>query len=283
MSKRNWTESQRWAISARNGSLLVSAAAGSGKTAVLVQRVIERLTDPERPCDADRLLIVTFTNAAAAEMKERISAAIGELLQADPANAQLQRQQILLNRAHISTIHSFCNELVRENFYKLDISPDFRISDSAEMTLLRQEAMDEVMEELYAKEDGSFQGLSDAFSFGRDDRRLMETVETLYDFIRSHPFPERWLDEKEAMYRADLPAGETQWGKIILDYAQSAVDYMAALTQNSLSVMEDDEKISAAYREAFLEDLSSLEEAAGQNRIQGLEPHRCRGSGFWLR
>lgn len=99
MSKRNWTESQRWAISARNGSLLVSAAAGSGKTAVLVQRVIERLTDPERPCDADRLLIVTFTNAAAAEMKERISAAIGELLQADPANAQLQRQQILLNRA----------------------------------------------------------------------------------------------------------------------------------------------------------------------------------------
>ena len=116
MSKRNWTESQRWAISARNGSLLVSAAAGSGKTAVLVQRVIERLTDPERPCDADRLLIVTFTNAAAAEMKERISAAIGELLQADPANAQLQRQQILLNRAHISTIHSFCNELVRENF-----------------------------------------------------------------------------------------------------------------------------------------------------------------------
>ena len=123
-------------------------------------------------------------------MKERISAAIGELLQADPANAQLQRQQILLNRAHISTIHSFCNELVRENFYKLDISPDFRISDSAEMTLLRQEAMDEVMEELYAKEDGSFQGLSDAFSFGRDDRRLMETVETLYDFIRSHPL---WL------------------------------------------------------------------------------------------
>lgn len=140
---------------------------GQRENGGFVQRVIERLTDPERPCDADRLLIVTFTNAAAAEMKERISAAIGELLQADPANAQLQRQQILLNRAHISTIHSFCNELVRENFYKLDISPDFRISDSAEMTLLRQEAMDEVMEELYAKEDGSFQGLSDAFSFGR--------------------------------------------------------------------------------------------------------------------
>lgn len=260
MSKRNWTESQRWAISARNGSLLVSAAAGSGKTAVLVQRVIERLTDPQKPCDADRLLIVTFTNAAAAEMKERISAAIGELLQADPANAQLQRQQILLNRAHISTIHSFCNELVRENFYKLDISPDFRISDSAEMTLLRQEAMDEIMEELYAKEDENFQSLSDAFSFGRDDRRLMETVETLYDFIRSHPFPERWLDEKEAMYREDLPVGETQWGKTVLDYAQSAVDYMMVLTQNSLSTMEEEEKISEAYQGAFLEDLSSLEE-----------------------
>lgn len=260
MSKRNWTESQRWAISARNGSLLVSAAAGSGKTAVLVQRVIERLTDPYKPCDADRLLIVTFTNAAAAEMKERISAAIGALLQEDPANAQLQRQQILLNRAHISTIHSFCNELVRENFYKLDISPDFRISDSAEMTLLRQEAMDAVMEELYAKEGGNFAMLSDAFSFGWNDRRLMETIETLYDFIRSHPFPERWLDEKEAMYWEDLPVGETLWGSTILDYAQSAVDYMVTLTQNSLSVMEEDEKISAAYQEAFLQDLSSLQE-----------------------
>ncbi|MFR3203417.1 MAG: UvrD-helicase domain-containing protein [[Clostridium] leptum] len=215
MSKRNWTESQRWAISARNGSLLVSAAAGSGKTAVLVQRVIERLTDPERPCDADRLLIVTFTNAAAAEMKERISAAIGELLQADPANAQLQRQQILLNRAHISTIHSFCNELVRENFYKLDISPDFRISDSAEMTLLRQEAMDEVMEELYAKEDGSFQGLSDAFSFGRDDRRLMETVETLYDLSGLILFRNGgWTKRKPCtgrIFRQARPSGEKSY------------------------------------------------------------------------
>ena len=132
---RNWTPGQRDAIEARGGTLLVSAAAGSGKTAVLVQRVIERLTDERHPTDADRLLVVTFTKAAAAEMRDRIAAQIALLLEEDPYNVRLQRQQILLARAQISTIHSFCSELVRENFYKLGVSPDFRILDDAEMTL----------------------------------------------------------------------------------------------------------------------------------------------------
>ena len=120
---REWTQEQKNAIDARDGTLLVSAAAGSGKTAVLVQRVIERLTDPVHPSDADRLLVVTFTKAAAAEMKDRIAARISELLVQDPTNRNLQRQQLLLGRAQISSIHSFCNELIKENFYKLNLSP----------------------------------------------------------------------------------------------------------------------------------------------------------------
>ncbi len=265
---RVWTKAQQDAISAREGALLVSAAAGSGKTAVLVQRVIERLTDPVRPCDADRLLVVTFTNAAAAEMRQRIEAAIERMLEEDPGNARLQRQQILLPQAHISTIHSFCSELIREHFYELGISPDFRISDSNEMDLLREEAMQQVMEQLYEQGDDAFTRLSDCFSNGRDDSRLFSIVNTLYDFVRSHPFPERWLQEKAAMYRPEGDAASTAWGQTVMQYAVSAVDYCVSLTDNALHLMEQDATLSAAYRSAFSADLTGLLEMK-QAALQG--------------
>lgn len=255
---RIWTKAQQDAISAREGTLLVSAAAGSGKTAVLVQRVIERLTDPVHPCDADRLLVVTFTNAAAAEMRQRIATAIERMLEKDPGNARLQRQQILLPQAHISTIHSFCSELIREHFYQLGISPDFRISDSNEMDLLREEAMQQVMEQLYEQGDEAFTRLSDCFSNGRDDSRLFSIINTLYDFVRSHPFPERWLQEKAAMYSPEGDAASTAWGQTVMKYAVSAVDYCISLTQNALHLMEQDAALDAAYRPAFSSDLAGL-------------------------
>lgn len=171
---RNWTPGQRDAIEARGGTLLVSAAAGSGKTAVLVQRVIERLTDERHPTDADRLLVVTFTKAAAAEMRDRIAAQIALLLEEDPYNVRLQRQQILLARAQISTIHSFCSELVRENFYKLGVSPDFRILDDAEMTLLRNDAMAQVLDEYYALSDRRFWSWWTPFPLGATMRGLSQ-------------------------------------------------------------------------------------------------------------
>ena len=146
MSDPKWTQNQQNAISARNGSILVSAAAGSGKTAVLVQRVIERLTDPNDPTDADRLLIVTFTNAAAAQMRDRILMKLSKMLAEDPSNLHLERQQLLLGQAHISTIHSFCNDLIRENFFRLNISPDFRIADSSELILMKSDAINKVLE-----------------------------------------------------------------------------------------------------------------------------------------
>lgn len=258
MGTRNWTPSQRDAIEARNGTLLVSAAAGSGKTAVLVQRVIERLTDERNPTDADRLLVVTFTKAAAAEMRDRIGAQISLLLEQDPYNVRLQRQQVLLSRAHISTIHSFCSELIRENFYKLGISPDFRILDDSEMTLLRSDAVTQVLEEFYAAGDPPFFHLVDAFSAGRDDSKLISIVQTLYDFIRSHPFPERWLREKAALYRSTGPASQRVWGRTVLAFAEDAVTYAVSLTQNALSLMQQDENIAKAYRDAYTADLAGL-------------------------
>ena len=130
---RNWTEQQKDAIKARKGSVLVSAAAGSGKTAVLVERVIERITDPENPTDADRLLIVTFTKLAAGEMRDRIAKAVSALIKKDPGNSRLINQQTLLANAKICTIDSFCSSLVKENFELLDISPDFRTADEGEL------------------------------------------------------------------------------------------------------------------------------------------------------
>ena len=150
---RNWTQSQKDAIYARGGTLLVSAAAGSGKTAVLVQRVIERIVDPVRPVDADRLLVVTFTKAAAAEMRGRIAAEISSMLEESPDDVRLQRQQILLSHAKIGTIDSFCSDLVRENFFKLGIAPDFRILDDGEMAVLRAQTVSDTLDEFYTRAD----------------------------------------------------------------------------------------------------------------------------------
>ena len=255
---RNWTEGQQDAICARGGTLLVSAAAGSGKTAVLVQRVIERITDTADPVDADRLLVVTFTKAAAAEMRGRISAELSRMLEKDPFNTHLQRQQLLLSHAHISTIDSFCSDLVKQNFYRLGISPEIRIAEDSEMTVLRSESAGETLEEFYEKGDPEYYAFAEAFSTGRDDAAIAETVGRLYDFVRSHPFPKRWLTEKADLYKNCMNAAQTVWGKAILSFAADAADYCILLTQDSLAAICEDEKIAEAYGDALHSDLSGL-------------------------
>lgn len=258
---RKWTPEQELAIKAREGTLLVSAAAGSGKTAVLVQRVIERITDPARPCDVDRLLIVTFTRAAAAEMRERIGARLAELLLQNPADAYLQRQQLLLSQAHISTIHSFCADLARENFHRLGLSPDFQIAEESEVALLSDQAMDEVLEERYGEGDAGFLQLVELLSPKRDDRPLCDMVRRLYDFVRSHPFPDRWMEEKLALYRPHGPLGETPWGETVTAYAKSALFHGEGRLSYGLSLMKEEEESEALYAPVFskaLEDLSAI-------------------------
>ncbi len=279
---RQWTEAQTDAIRARGGSLLVSAAAGSGKTAVLVERVLERLTDPEHPTAADRLLVVTFTRAAASEMSARISRQLSLLLEKNPRDVHLQRQQLLMARAHISTIHSFCSDLVREFFYKLDISPDFRILDDSEMAVLRADAVEEVLEDYYGRGDADFLELIDAFAAGRDDSRITRTIDTLYDFVRSHPFPERWLREKAAAYRDVTDPGATMWGETVFSFAEQAAEYALSLTEHALRLLGEAPELEAAYRDGFASDkaglLALLE--AFRARDWGASVFRCSSFSF---
>ncbi|MCI2161254.1 MAG: helicase-exonuclease AddAB subunit AddA [Oscillospiraceae bacterium] len=257
--EREWTSAQKDAIEARGGPLLVSAAAGSGKTAVLVERVIKRITDPKDPIDADRLLVVTYTKAAAAEMRGRIADKLSELLEEEPDSLFLQRQQLLLSRAHISTVHSFCQELLREHFSAVGISPDFRIADESELSVLQNETLDMILNLFYEKNDPVFYQLLDAFSAGRDDHLLRNILFKLYDFVRSHPFPSRWLREKAAMYDCQN-IRQSVWGDVITQFAQQTFSYAISITQHSTRLLESaDEKLRAASMPAFLSDREMLE------------------------
>lgn len=256
----NWTPEQANAIYARGGSILVSAAAGSGKTAVLVNRVMEHIFDAVNPIDADKLLVVTFSNAAATEMKHRIAKEIAKKIKTEKNNPRLVRQQILLSTAKISTIHSFCLELIRENFDKLSISADFRIADSKELKILELDVIKEVTEQYYKQDDtGSFFELVELFSSGRDDTTLIETILKLYEFIRSHPFYHKWLDDKLTFYKTQTNVSQSIWGDIIFSYTQGIVHYYQKNYLRCIEIILEDEKLSSAYLTHFKNDLMQLD------------------------
>ncbi|WP_449539395.1 helicase-exonuclease AddAB subunit AddA [Ferdinandcohnia sp. Marseille-Q9671] len=199
-----WTDDQWKAIVSSGQDILVAAAAGSGKTAVLVERIIRKILSSENPIDVDRLLVVTFTNASAAEMRNRIGEALEKALKDDPASLHIRRQLSLLNRASISTIHSFCLEVIRKFYYLIDIDPGFRIADSTEAQILRDEIMEELFEEHYSNiEDNRFFDLVDRFTNDRTDTELQDMIRTLYEFSRSHPTPSEWLEQIVSDYQID--------------------------------------------------------------------------------
>ncbi|WP_282138124.1 helicase-exonuclease AddAB subunit AddA [Rossellomorea aquimaris] len=196
-----WTDDQWKAIWAKGQDILVAAAAGSGKTAVLVERIIQKILSEEDRMDVDELLVVTFTNASAAEMRHRIGQALEKAIDEDPHSHHLRKQLSLLNRASISTLHSFCLEVIRKYYYLIDIDPGFRIADETEGDLLRDEVLDELFEEEYGKEHNhDFFTLVDTFTNDRSDGALQDMIRKLYDFSRSHPNPDEWLRGLEEMY-----------------------------------------------------------------------------------
>lgn len=195
-----WTKDQEKAIHLGNRNILVSAAAGSGKTAVLVERIITMLTRQKNPLDVDRLLVVTFTEAAAAEMKERVRKAVEERIESEPENEHLRRQETLIHSAQITTIHSFCLSVIREHFHTIDLDPSFRIGEEGELKLLGQEVLSEVLEEFYEEGDRDFLNLVEGYGGGRDDRKLEELVLRLHEFSRSYPEPGKWLTDSVRAY-----------------------------------------------------------------------------------
>lgn len=203
-----WTDDQWQAIVEKGQDILVAAAAGSGKTAVLVERIIRRLTDPEQPIDVDRLLIVTFTNAAAAEMRGRIGEALEKELAKAPNDQRLREQLILLGKAPIMTFHAFCQSVIRNYYYRLDIDPGFRIAEQTEAAILREDVLIDLFETYYAstEDQDTFYELVDRYSNDRSDQELFDLIMNVYDFSQSHPWPDLWLDELAAAY--EVPEGD---------------------------------------------------------------------------
>lgn len=212
-----WSKEQLAAINARRQNLLVAAAAGSGKTAVLVERIIRRITDPVEPLDVDKLLVVTFTNAAAAEMRSRIAAAISKELKTGKRSRHLERQLVLLNSASISTLHAFCQNVVRQNFHMLDIDPKFRIAGDAECTLMKNDVLENLFEERYAAGDKGFLDFAEHYGDEHGDDSLYSLVLGLYGYSRSHPWPEHWLKGLKDAFALpeNTDIDTTPWSKLI--------------------------------------------------------------------
>lgn len=198
-----WTQEQQNVIDFRNRNILVSAAAGSGKTAVLVERIIGKITDKNNPVDIDRLLVVTFTKAAAAEMRERIGNAIEKLLEEHPEDENLRRQQTLLHNAQITTIDSFCLFVVRNHFEEIGLEPNFRIADPGEIKLLEMDVLNEVFEREYERQTPQFLGLVDAYSDKRSNKAVKDMVSKIYTQSASNPWPKEWVTSLIKPYMAD--------------------------------------------------------------------------------
>lgn len=215
-----WTKEQKQAIEEKGSNILVAAAAGSGKTAVLVERIIKKVL--KDGIDIDKLLVVTFTNAAAAEMRERVLDAIYKKLDDNPNSEKLLRQITLLNKASICTIDSFCLDVVRNNFYELEnLSPNFRIADTTEIELLKQEVIEDLFERKYEEENEDFTKLIHTYTSYKDDTPLKDLILKIYNYIQSNPFPEKWLREKIEMFNIgedlDKDFSKTIWGNILLE------------------------------------------------------------------
>ncbi len=220
-----WTDEQLSAITEKDGNILVSAAAGSGKTAVLVERIIRLITDKEKPVDIDRLLVVTFTKAAASEMKERIGRAIVNAIRENPESTNLRRQAVLINHADIMTIHAFCMRVARENYNKLGIDPAFRVADETETLLLKDEVLEELFEEKYASDEPEgFLYMVENYSDGTSDKKLKELVLKIYDFIRSTPNPDEWIKERKEDYSGENSHWFDILKKQVCTYVQGALD-----------------------------------------------------------
>lgn len=256
-----WTDDQWKAIMATGQDILVAAAAGSGKTAVLVERMINKVISKENPINVDELLVVTFTNASAAEMRNRISEALEKAINQDPTSTHLRKQSSLLNKASISTIHSFCLEVIRKYYYVIDIDPGFRIADSTEAQLLRDEVLDELFEEEYGKPNNEdFFRLVDSFTNDRSDVALMDIIRELYDFARSNPSPENYLQDIVRMYEVESESKieELPFIRALLLDVELGLEGIKGMLQNGLELTKQPGG-PAPREENFLDDLNIID------------------------
>lgn len=260
MSNVKWTEDQQRAIDLRYKKILVSAAAGSGKTAVLVERIIKIITDDLNPVDIDKLLIVTFTNAAAAEMRERIGEAINKKIKENPNSRNLQKQLILLNKASISTLHSFCLNLIKNNFHQLDIEPNFRVGDTTEINLLKMESLEELLEEKYVEGRKEFLDLVESYCDNKSDKALGDIILHLYNFSMSMAEPREWLIKSAEKFNVgeDFSFEKLPFKDALLEELKSSVLEALTLNNEGMDLIINNEFLSK-YIKTFESDGEILE------------------------
>ena len=259
----SWTREQQQVIDLRKRNILVSAAAGSGKTAVLVERIIKMITEGEHPVDIDRLLVVTFTNAAAAEMRERIGAAIEKALEEHPDSEHLQRQLTLIHNAQITTIDSFCLYVIRNHFHEIDLEPDFRIGDEGELKLLKEDVLRGVLESNYEQMSPEFAAFAKGYVSGKSDAKVAEMILSLYEFSMSYPWPMEWLTSGIRGY--EIPdvqkMAEAPWMQPLVLHLRSVLaDLVKKLRIAHVLTLE--ENGPDVYEKVIASDLAKFEELA---------------------
>ena len=266
------TQDQQHAIEARGSHLLVSAAAGSGKTKVLTERLMSYITqDP--PKSIDSFLVITYTRAAAGELRSRIMQELSARMGAEPDNAALRRQYALLSRAQISTIHGFCSGLIRENCLPLELPPDFKVVDDSRTAVLKQTALDRVLEGCYERldTDDGLRQLIDTVGAGRDDGRLAALVRTLHTKMQSHAYPALWAQQqRDALYAHGITdLGDTIWGRYLLDSAGETAEFWAWNMEQMLGEMAQPQYayIAQKYADNFAETAEALRSFAAATKL----------------
>ena len=256
----NWTSKQQEVIDSRNRNLLVSAAAGSGKTAVLVERIIRMISEGDRPLDIDQLLVMTFTNAAAAEMRERIGAAVEQKLKERPEDEHLWLQAALIPQAQITTIDSFCLNIIRSHYNSLDIDPAFRIGDEGELSLLRGDCMGEMLENCYDEADEEFGRFVEHFGRGKSDRGIEDVILQAWQFSQSHPWPQEWLAacQKELEEESIGEMEESPWMVFLMEDVARQMAELSGQLGEALDVCLE-ENGPLAYEPMLISDRSKIE------------------------
>ena len=256
----NWTSKQQEVIDSRNRNLLVSAAAGSGKTAVLVERIIRMISEGDRPLDIDQLLVMTFTNAAAAEMRERIGAAVEQKLKERPEDEHLWLQAALIPQAQITTIDSFCLNIIRSHYNSLDIDPAFRIGDEGELSLLRGDCMGEMLENCYDEADEEFGRFVEHFGRGKSDRGIEDVILQAWQFSQSHPWPQEWLAacQKELEEESIGEMEESPWMVFLMEDVARQMAELSGQLGEALDVCLE-ENGPLAYEPMLISDKSKIE------------------------
>lgn len=279
----NWTSEQKQVIDLHDRNILVSAAAGSGKTAVLVERIIKMITRQDNPIDIDRLVVVTFTNMAAYEMRMRIMSAIQKRLEEDPDNRHLERQLTLVHGAKITTIDSFCLDIVRSYFNEANLDPAFRVADEGELKLLSAEVLEELLEDYYARQDEEFYHFVDCFAPQKTDAKIEDYILKLYRFSQSNPWPAQWLEECLHLYECadSREFCETQAVSELMKYIRNICKALVANVGYVRELCEEEDGPSAyldvigaecdmAEKLALLEDFDEIRKFVCAYRFERL-------------